>query len=156
MKYTKLTALLGLAEITLHSGTFSMGTPFAKLNEEQLDLIENALAKDQENDLAKDHENDIIALQNQLTEATSKASAFEKITTEAAKAIETAMQTAGLEKQEGMIENINLLAEKCKEFGEDKNRHSFPDNNGKEEGSEELIDGYLNPKDFHNQLINNL
>lgn len=148
MKYTKLTALLGLAEITLHSGTFSMGTPFAKLNEEQLDLIENALAKD--------HENDIIALQNQLTEATSKASAFEKITTETAKAIETAMQTAGLEKQEGMIENINLLAEKCKEFGEDKNRHSFPDNNGKEEGSEELIDGYLNPKDFHNQLINNL
>lgn len=148
MKYTKLTALLGLAEITLHSGTFSMGTPFAKLNEEQLDLIENALDKDQEND--------IIALQNQLTEATSKASAFEKITTETAKAIETAMQTAGLEKQEGMIENINLLAEKCKEFGEDKNRHSFPDNNGKEEGSEELIDGYLNPKDFHNQLINNL
>ena len=148
MKYTKLTALLGLAEITLHSGTFSMGTPFAKLNEEQLDLIENALAKDPEND--------IIALQNQLTEATSKASAFEKITTETAKAIETAMQTAGLEKQEGMIENINLLAEKCKEFGEDKNRHSFPDNNGKEEGSEELIDGYLNPKDFHNQLINNL
>lgn len=148
MKYTKLTALLGLAEITLHSGTFSMGTPFAKLNEEQLDLIENALAKD--------HENDIITLQNQLTEATSKASAFEKITTETAKAIETAMQTAGLEKQEGMIENINLLAEKCKEFGEDKNRHSFPDNNGKEEGSEELIDGYLNPKDFHNQLINNL
>lgn len=148
MKYTKLTALLGLAEITLHSGTFSMGTPFAKLNEEQLDLIENALAKD--------HENDIITLQNQLTEATSKASAFEKITTETAKAIETAMQTAGLEKQEGMIENINLLAEKCKEFGEDKNRHSFPDNNGKEEGSEELIDGYLNPKDFHNKLINNL
>ncbi len=148
MKYTKLTALLGLAEITLHSGTFSMGTPFAKLNEEQLDLIENALAKDQEND--------IIALQNQLTEATTKASAFEKITTETAKAIETAMQTAGLEKQEGMIENINLLAEKCKEFGEDKNRHSFPDNNGKEEGSEELIDGYLDPKDFHNQLINNL
>ena len=140
MKYTKLTALLGLAEITLHSGTFSMGTPFAKLNEEQLDLIENA----------------IITLQNQLTEATSKASAFEKITTETAKAIETAMQTAGLEKQEGMIENINLLAEKCKEFGEDKNRHSFPDNNGKEEGSEELIDGYLNPEDFHNQLINNL
>ena len=148
MKYTKLTALLGLAEITLHSGTFSMGTPFAKLNEEQLDLIENALAKDQENDF--------IALQNQLTEATSKASAFEKITTETAKAIETAMQTAGLEKQEGMIENINLLAEKCKEFGEDKNRHSFPDNNGKEEGSEELIDGYLDPKDYHNQLINNL
>lgn len=148
MKYTKLTALLGLAEITLHSGTFSMGTPFAKLNEEQLDLIENALAKEQEND--------IITLQNQLTEATSKASAFEKITTETAKAIETAMQTAGLEKQEGMIENINLLAEKCKEFGEDKNRHSFPDNNGKEEGSEELIDGYLNPEDFHNQLINNL
>lgn len=148
MKYTKLTALLGLAEITLHSGTFSMGTPFAKLNEEQLDLIENALTKD--------HENDTITLQNQLTEATSKASAFEKITTETAKAIETAMQTAGLEKQEGMIENINLLAEKCKEFGEDKNRHSFPDNNGKEEGSEELIDGYLNPKDFHNQLINNL
>ena len=148
MKYTKLTALLGLAEITLHSGTFSMGTPFAKLNEEQLDLIENALAKD--------HENDTITLQNQLTDATSKASAFEKITTETAKAIETAMQTAGLEKQEGMIENINLLAEKCKEFGEDKNRHSFPDNNGKEEGSEELIDGYLNPKDFHNQLINNL
>lgn len=148
MKYTKLTALLGLAEITLHSGTFSMGTPFAKLNEEQLDLIENALAKDQENDT--------ITLQNQLTEATSKASAFEKITTETAKAIEIAMQTAGLEKQEGMIENINLLAEKCKEFGEDKNRHSFPDNNGKEEGSEELIDGYLNPKDFHNQLINNL
>lgn len=148
MKYTKLTALLGLAEITLHSGTFSMGTPFAKLNEEQLDLIENALAKDQENDT--------ITLQNQLTEATSKASAFEKITTETAKAIEIAMQTAGLEKQEGMIENINLLAEKCKEFGENKNRHSFPDNNGKEEGSEELIDGYLNPKDFHNQLINNL
>lgn len=147
MKYAKITALLGLAQLTLHSGIVGMGKPVAKLTEEDLEKIENAL---------ENNEN-IEALQQKLSDAEASSATFEKVVAETAQAVENAMETAGLEKQEGLVENINLLGEKCKEFGESKDRHSFADNNGKdEEGKEKYIDGHIDPNDAHNQLINQL
>lgn len=147
MKYAKITALLGLAQLTLHSGITGMGKPVAKLTEEDLEKIENAL---------ENNEN-IEALQQKLSDAEASSATFEKVVAETAQAVENAMETAGLEKQEGLVENINLLGEKCKEFGESKDRHSFADNNGKdEEGKEKYIDGHIDPNDAHNQLINQL
>lgn len=147
MKYAKITALLGLAQLTLHSGIVGMGKPVAKLTEEDLEKIENAL---------ENNEN-IEALQQKLSDAEASSATFEKVVAETAQAVENAMETAGLEKQEGLVENINLLGEKCKEFGESKDRHSFADNNGKDnEGKEKYIDGHIDPNDAHNQLINQL
>lgn len=150
MKYAKITALLGLAQLTLHSGVagaMGLAKPVAKLTEEDLEKIENALGNIE----------NVEALQQKLSDATAKAETYEKITAETAQAVENAMETAGLEKQEGLIENINLLGEKCKEFGESKDRHSFAENNGKdEEGKEKYIDGHIDPNDAHNQLINQL
>lgn len=147
MKYAKITALLGLAQLTLHSGITGMGKPVAKLTEEDLEKIENAL---------ENNEN-IEALQQKLSDAEASSATFEKVVAETAQAVENAMETAGLEKQEGLVENINLLGEKCKEFGESKDRHSFAENNGKdEEGKEKYIDGHIDPNDAHNQLINQL
>lgn len=147
MKYAKITALLGLAQLTLHSGITGMGKPVAKLTEEDLEKIENAL----------ENIENVEALQQKLSDAEASSATFEKVVAETAQAVENAMETAGLEKQEGLVENINLLGEKCKEFGESKDRHSFAENNGKdEEGKEKYIDGHIDPNDAHNQLINQL
>lgn len=147
MKYAKITALLGLAQLTLHSGIVGMGKPVAKLTEEDLEKIENAL----------ENIENVEALQQKLSDAEASSATFEKVVAETAQAVENAMETAGLEKQEGLVENINLLGKKCKEYGESKDRHSFADNNGKdEEGKEKYIDGHIDPNDAHNQLINQL
>ncbi len=140
MKFQKLTALLALSTIELHSNLFGK-KPFAKLDEDQLEKIENALEE------------------RNTTELEAKLSTTEKEKEEAVEnvsnlnsAVEQALQHAGLEPKGSVIESIALLGEKCKEFGDSKDRHNFPENSGKEEETE-LIDGYINPNDAHNKLI---
>ena len=71
-------------------------------------------------------------------------------------AVEQALEHAGLEAKGTLQENIVLLGEKCREYGDSKNRHNFPENNGKDEPTNGLEDGYLDPEDSHNKLIKNL
>lgn len=137
MKFQKLTALLALNTIELHSNLFGK-KPFAKLDEDQLEKIENAL-----------EERNTTELESRLSTA-EKEKAVENVSN-LNSAVEQALQHAGLEPKGSVIESIALLGEKCKEFGDSKDRHNFPENSGKEET--ELVDGYINPNDAHNKLI---
>lgn len=145
MKYPKLTALLGLAQIELHSGAFGFNKPFAKLSEEELSKIEQALLEDK----SQEHQETIQALEDEKALMQEKLTAMET-------AVATALLTAGLEASENLIDNITQLGEKCKEYGSSKERHSFPENDGEEKESNALIDGYLDPNDAHNQLLNQM
>lgn len=140
MKFPKLTALLGLATLSFHASNIFGQKSHVRFSEEEVQSIEDALA-----------ENPNEQLQEQLDTAN-------QLNTETAEAVKTAMETANLEHQhqESLLDNIKFLGEKCKEYGESKDRHTFAKNNGEEEPTDELIDGYLDPKDEHNQFLNQL
>lgn len=137
MKYSRIVALLGLSEMVLHSNLFG-GKAFAKLSEDELEKINAAL-----------EEKDTKALEEELAAGKENMAALQD-------AVEQALEHAGLEAKGTLQENIVLLGEKCREYGDSKNRHNFPENNGKEEPTNDLVDGYLNPEDSHNKLIKNL
>lgn len=137
MKYSRIVALLGLSEMVLHSNLFG-GKAFAKLSEDELEKINAAL-----------EEKDTKALEEELAAGKENMAALQD-------AVEQALEHAGLEAKGTLQENIVLLGEKCREYGDSKNRHNFPENNGKDEPTNGLVDGYLNPEDSHNKLIKNL
>lgn len=138
MKFQKLTALLALGEISLNAGLFGNKKPFARLDEDQLQTIEEALEK-----------NDTSDLEEQLTTAKDEIKGVEN-------AVEQALEVAGLKAGDSLVASIVALGEKCKEYGESKDRHTFAKNSGKEEEVNGLIDGYLDPNDEHNKLLKSL
>ena len=145
MNFPKLTALLALAQIDMHSNFFGNKKPVAKLDQEQLEAIEKGLEQNDVSALTSEIEakgNDIIAL-------TANQTAMEE-------AINGALQLNGLELPENAThaEAIALLATTCKEYGEAKDvTHSVAGNNGVEavQNPDALIDGYLDPNDEHNK-----
>ena len=151
MKFTRITALLGLAQLTFHAGVFGTQKPFAKLSEEDLEKIENALAGLESEGLAEELE----STKQSLSDAVTNLEVVKKNSEETAQAVEAALETAGLkeEAKESVVENIALLGEKCKEFGGSKNRHSLVENDGKENSENGLIGGFMNPEDEHNKLL---
>ena len=137
MKYSRIVALLGLSEMVLHSNLFG-GKAFAKLSEDELEKINAAL-----------EEKDTKALEEELAAGKENMALLQD-------AVEQALEHAGLEAEGTLQESIVLLGQKCQEYGAAKNRHNFPENNGKDEPTNGLVDGYLNPEDSHNKLIKNL
>jgi hypothetical protein len=137
MKYSRIVALLGLSEMVLHSNLFG-GKAFAKLSEDELEKINAAL-----------EEKDTKALEEELAAGKENMASIQD-------AVEQALEHAGLEAKGTLQENIVLLGQKCREYGDSKNRHNFPENNGKDEPTNGLEDGYLDPEDSHNKLIKNL
>lgn len=142
MKYKKITALLGITEITMNTGVFGNKQSFAKMTQEDLEKIENALNGSESEDL----NNKLKVLTKDLNAEKQKNSDYEN-------AVEQALQHAGLKSEDNLVQSIALLGEKCKEYGESTNRHSFPENNGEDESADRLIDGYLNPNDEHNKIL---
>lgn len=138
MKFQKLVALLALGELPLNAGLFGNKKPFAKFDEDQLQTIEEALEK-----------NDTSDLEEQLTTAQDEVKGVEN-------AVEQALEVAGLKAGDSLVASIVALGEKCKEYGESKDRHTFAQNSGKDEEVDGLIDGYLDPNDEHNQLLKSL
>ncbi|SDE68506.1 hypothetical protein [Riemerella columbipharyngis] len=134
-RFQKLTALLALGEISLNAGLFGNKKPFAKLDEDQLQIIEDALKK-----------NDTTALEESLKSAETKVSEVEN-------AVEQALEISGLKAGDSLVASIVLLGETCKQYGESKDRHSLPENSGKEEETDGLIDGYINPNHAHNKIL---
>lgn len=152
MKYQKLTAVLGLAQISLSRGALGLSTPTATFSEEDLGKIEQALAQGDaqamealQQEVATLKEDLATAKENE-TKANEKAEAMEN-------AVAEALETAGLQAEEETTGSIALLGAKCKEYGNSKERHSFPENNGKEENADGLIEGYFDPNDEHNQYL---
>lgn len=149
MKYTNILQVLAVETLELHSGVFGSKKPFAKLTEEDLEKLDKSLAE-------PTNATEIEALKQRITELENENAVFEKTLAETTAEVEKAIETAGLEKQSGLIENISHLGAKCKEYGESSDRHTFAENNGKEEPTDGLIENYINPNDEHNQLLKDL
>lgn len=145
MKFPKLTALLGQAQIELHTSFFGNNKPFAKLDEEQLQSLENALEK-----------NDTSALTEKITEHEATIKTLQENKTETQNALDQALQLNEISVAEGSssADAIVALGEQCKKYGSSENRHVAPKNDGEEkpENKEGLVDGYFDPKAPHNQI----
>lgn len=142
----KLLAVLGLQAFALQSNFWGGGKAFVKLDEDQLQSIEEALEK---TGSAEDAQT-ITDLQGQVT-------AFEGKETEVQEALTAALTLNGLNVEEGQspAEAIAALGAKCKEYGDSKNRHTFAGHNGQEApepGAEKLENGFFNANDAHNQI----
>lgn len=140
MKYKLLSAVLALASIELHSNFFGNKKPTAKFDEDQLQSIEDALAK-----------NDTSALQNQITEHESTISGMQTEKTNTENAISDAFSMNKLELPEGasMAEAIAILGTKCQEYGSSNHTHSLTHTDGidKDENEDESVN-YAHNKAF--------
>ena len=143
MKYQKLTALLALGTIELHSNFFGTKEPFAKLTEEQLTQLEDAL-----------EERDVTALETKISELENKVKALTTDKGLVTEALQQAYEHNGLQIAENatMAESIATLGEKCKEFATAKNTHSLAPTDGVDEEDDELKNSFFDPKAAHNQL----
>nr|DAJ25503.1 MAG TPA: hypothetical protein [Bacteriophage sp.] len=114
------------------------GENFITLKESQLQAIEDALTKNDvsaiEKDLAslKEEKNQWLVEAQKIKEETEKAMLLNKLSV-----------------SNSVAENIALLGEKCKEYGEKTLVHSLPLNNGKETEKGEF-EGIVNMNDKHN------
>lgn len=149
-KFTTLTTLLALGEIELNAGFFGNKKPFAKFDEDQLQVIEDALQKTDNTDLEKkvtDLEAEKIALEKSIFDQKAYQLKIEN-------ALEQALQINGLEPASNIDGSIALLGEKCKEYGDADVSHTLLLNDGHENPDPEnsLQDGYYDPKAPHNQL----
>lgn len=148
MKFKKITAILGLTSVVFHSNLFGTKKPYAKFSEEDLEALENALENKTEGNEDE--------LQEQINQLSQENNTLQEQASATEKAVAEALALAGLTAKETLVENVALLGEKCKEYGERKNRHSMPENNGTEEPTNGLINGYLDPNDEHNKFLNSL
>lgn len=145
MKYTQLLAILGLSELNLKAGFFG-GKAFVAMTEEQLDLIEEALK-----------EKDTSAMETELKELREQDASHRVEMGNIENAVTAAMKLNSLEAN-STSESIELLGTTCKAYGEKKTLHTLALHNGEESNLEQdvLIDGYLDPTDEHNKLLNSI
>lgn len=142
MKFVNILLLLGLAEITLKAGFFGK-KPSASFDEDQLKLIDEALAKNSTTDL----EQRIAELEESNT---SLQTSYDGL----ANVLEQALELNGMEPAKTPEESIEALGLKCKEYGTSKARHTLVGNDGQDSDPSDggLIDGIFDPNDKHNQI----
>lgn len=132
----RVLVVLGIQAFVFHSNFFKNEKKHVRLNEEELQKIEDALEKQTS---AEDAE----------TLATLQAD--ETATQEA---LSAAFELHGLKTVEGqtVAEAVEVLSAKCTEYGESKNQHSFHKTDGKDKQEDEDVD---NSADYaHNQVFN--
>ncbi|WP_312750531.1 hypothetical protein [Epilithonimonas hominis] len=139
MKYKLLIATMGVASIDLHSNVFGNKKPYAKVDEESLQKVEDALAK-----------NDTSALQTTITAHEATIATMQTDKTNVENAISEAFTMNGIEAPEGIsiAEAIATLGTKCKEMGSSNNTHSIPQNDGKENNEADPAEQYSHNKVF--------
>ncbi|MDO5510226.1 MAG: hypothetical protein Q4F57_05990 [Weeksellaceae bacterium] len=142
MKYTNITALLGLTALTVKAGFFGKN-PHASLDEEQLEKIDAALAQNPSADL-----------QQKLSALEAQHSELQNAHTRITNALEQALQVNEIDASDSIEDSIVALGETCKAYGESANRHTFAAHNGQDQdpSTDGLIDGYFNPNDQHNKI----
>lgn len=149
----KLTALLGLAAIQMHSNIFG-GAAHARFSQEQLDTIEGAL----ENAGQSDQSQTIEGLNTQISNLNETITGHAATETAVQDALAQALEANGLTLEAGQtpIDAIALLGAKCKEYGSATTTHTIPGTDGKDDAGTgaQLIDGYLDPNDAHNKYFN--
>jgi hypothetical protein len=143
----KLLAVLGLQAFTFHNNFWGSGEAHVKLDNKQLQLIEDALEKNANETPANEDAKTLEDLQAQV-------SGFEAKETAVQEALTAALGLNGIETTEGqsVAEAITALAAKCKEYGSSTNTHSFIHTTGVDKEPDGLIEGYFDPNAPHNQL----
>lgn len=112
MKYPLLSALLAVSTIDLHSNLFGNKKPVAKLNEEQLQLIEDGLEAKQNSDPGlEDLQSEVTSAQDALSEALT-------------------INNITMPDGASLSEAIALLGTTCKTYGEKGQSHTSPPNDG--------------------------
>lgn len=144
MKFKNIVALLGLAEIQLHSNFFG-GKNFAKLSEEELEKLDAAIEKADVNEL----ETKIAELEKEKATLKAENASF-------LEALEQALSHNNMKAESTVAESIVSLGKQCKAYGESNNRHNVVDNDGEDKdpsaSGDGLVEGYFNPNDSHNKI----
>lgn len=134
----RVLAVLGIQAFVFHSNFFKNEKKHVRLNEEELQKIEDALEKQTS---AEDAE----------TLATLQANE-----TAVQEALTAAFELHGLKTVEGqtIAEAVEALSKKCTEYGEATNSHSIHKTDGKDkqEDEEEFKEGFFDPNAEHNQI----
>lgn len=148
-KFSALVALLGIAQMELHANFFGKKS-FAKIDEEQLETIENALQNTDSTELKQK----IQTLEKEKETLASKVSEMEQSQKQTENALEQALSANGLTPKESVVESIVMLGEKCKEYGDADPIHTLPKNDGKSAPEEDggLVEGFYDPNAPHNQI----
>lgn len=135
-KFIKLAAVLGLAEINLHSGLFG-NKNYAKLDEKQLEQLQAALDVDSNN------------LRTQIDQLETKVQELEGIRAKIESSVEQSLELNELEAGETLEASIALLGETCKTYGDSKNRNAVPPIEGTDPDltGSKLIGGVVDPSD---------
>ena len=125
MKFPKLTALLGLQSINIHSG-WGVKT-HGRFSVEELETLENHLAQDNAtNENLQEKFNTLQQEYNKLN------ASHAEVKNAIAQALELNNLSEEMTEQSTEIDAVLLLGEKCKAYGSANTRHSFPINNGQE------------------------
>ncbi|QWA38862.1 hypothetical protein [Chryseobacterium sp. ZHDP1] len=144
----KVLAVLGLQAFTFHNNFWGAGEAHVKLDNKQLQLIEDALEKNEaENTPAEGAES--------LADLQAKVSGFEANEISIQEAVTAALNLNGIEAAEGqtVAQAIEALGTKCKEYGDSKETHSIIQTDGKEKpAADGLQNGFYDPKAPHNQI----
>jgi hypothetical protein len=147
--FQKLLAVLAISAFEFHSNFFGNKKPFAKLDEEQLQKIEDALA-----------EKDTSALEKTIAEQANTITGLTTSATEIESAVNQALQLNGIDElgEDTTIgEAIAALGAKCKEYGDATSTHTIVDTDGKEKPDENgLVDNWYDPNAEHNQMLNKI
>ena len=147
MKYPKLTAFLGVAAISIQNGFFGAKS-HARLDEEQLQKLEDHMAQESNVDLQAQ----LNSLQEKYNSLSTNHTALQNSHTGLQNAVTAALELNGLfsevTNETTPLQAVELLGTKCKEYGDSDNRHSFPNNDGKQNNTEDPSKDYE-----HNQVM---
>lgn len=131
----RVLAVLGLQAFVFHSNFFKNEKKHVRLNEEELQKIEDALEKQ-------------TSVEDAQTLATLQANE-----TEVQEALTAAFELNKIEATTGqtVAEAIGALSAKCEEYGSSTNTHSIPPTDGKDKAED---DGDETDDYAHNQVFN--
>lgn len=144
----KLLGVLGLQAFVFHNNFWGTGEAHVKLDNKQLQLIEDALEKQGGENTANEDAQTLADLQAQVSGFQAKETAIQE-------ALSAAMSLNGIEATEGqsVAQAIANLGTKCKEYGDSNETHSIIQTDGKEKPSADgLQNGFYDPKAAHNQI----
>lgn len=143
----KLLAVLNLQAFTFHNNFWGSGEAHVKLDNKQLQLIEDALEENAENTENEDAKT--------LEDLQAKVSGLEAKETAVQEALTAALNLNGIEAKEGqsVAQAIADLGAKCKEYGDSNETHSIIKTTGVEKPSGDGIqNGFYDPNAPHNQI----
>lgn len=143
----KLLAVLGIQAFVFHNNFWGTGEAHVKLDNKQLQMIEDALEKKAGENKADENTETLADLQAQIT-------GFQANETAVQEALTAAMALNGITATKGqsVAEAISALGTKCKEYGDSTETHSILQTDGLDkESGDGLQQGFFDPKAPHNQ-----